>query len=607
MVFCRSVSLALTLVLFIFLPLAAQEREGEELHEEIVVTATLSPKSPKDVALNVESLSRKDLERLWASNAVGALNLLPGVFVNRSGEFGRMDIDIRGLGQNGRRVAILVNGRPEKMSLFGCAVTHSFPLDNVERVEIVKGPASVLYGGEALGGVVNILTRRPTKPVETELFTSIGSFGTKMGNLKQGGKFNRWEYFLTYDYQESDGHTPSSAYKGKSATAFVEYRLGESSYLRLSGKFFTGKKEEPGPVENPSLGFWNDYDRNSLEAEFSSGSETKGLTLKAYRNFGKSLISDGWDSKDYTNGSLLHFHLRPSERSRLTLGAEYRRFGGESFHSPRGEWTKDEQAFFFYGEYSPLSLMTLSSGGRLQRDSLYGWDFSPQLGVVFFPLKGTTLRFLVNRGFRSPQLNELYLFPSSQPDLKPERVWNYEMGLDRSFGRFLGLRMSLFRMEGRDLIETVASGKAYPRYIFRNIGCFTFQGAEASLVLTQSPLWKVRGSYGYLDTGGLTRGRPGHKVDLSLDIAPRRFTLSLQGQYLAGYYKENNSRGEIPTVFLLNGRISLPLGRNFQAVVDGKNLFNRGYALFGEFPGLSAGLYPMPRRSFALGVRFQGF
>ena len=99
MVFCRSVSLALTLVLFIFLPLAAQEREGEELHEEIVVTATLSPKSPKDVALNVESLSRKDLERLWASNAVGALNLLPGVFVNRSGEFGRMDIDIRGLGR----------------------------------------------------------------------------------------------------------------------------------------------------------------------------------------------------------------------------------------------------------------------------------------------------------------------------------------------------------------------------------------------------------------------------------------------------------------------------------------------------------------------------
>jgi len=111
-----------------------------------------------------------------------------------------------------------VDGRPEKMGLFGCTVTHAFPLDNVERIEIVRGPSSVLYGSEALGGVVNILTHMPKEKFETDFEATYGSFNTQQYNLKHGGNFNRLSYFLTVDRRSSNGHRENSEYQGNAVT-----------------------------------------------------------------------------------------------------------------------------------------------------------------------------------------------------------------------------------------------------------------------------------------------------------------------------------------------------------------------------------------------------
>jgi outer membrane cobalamin receptor len=115
-------------------------------HHEIVVTATMTSKAVKDCSASISVISTDDLKALTANNALNLLNIQPGIFIHRTGDFGRADVDIRGIGQRGQRIAVLVDGRPEKMVLFGCAVTHAFPLDNVERIEVVRGPSSVLYG-----------------------------------------------------------------------------------------------------------------------------------------------------------------------------------------------------------------------------------------------------------------------------------------------------------------------------------------------------------------------------------------------------------------------------------------------------------------------------
>ena len=131
----------------------------------------MTRKTVKEIAASVTVIKTADIEAIPASNALNLLSFSPGIFVTKTGDFGRADVHIRGLGERGRKIAVLTDGRPEKMSLFGCLVTHTFPLDNVERIEVVRGPASVLYGSEALGGVVNIMTHMPSKGFEIDLST----------------------------------------------------------------------------------------------------------------------------------------------------------------------------------------------------------------------------------------------------------------------------------------------------------------------------------------------------------------------------------------------------------------------------------------------------
>ncbi|OYD17402.1 hypothetical protein CH330_00220, partial [candidate division WOR-3 bacterium JGI_Cruoil_03_51_56] len=134
--------------------------------DEIVVTAERVRHPIRDIAASVSLVTAKDIGRTNARTATDELSSLPGVFIQKTGQFGRTDLDIRGIGDRGTKILVLVDGRPEKMSLFGCTVTHTLPVNNIERIEVVRGPLSVLYGSDAMSGVVNIVTRRAKEPLE---------------------------------------------------------------------------------------------------------------------------------------------------------------------------------------------------------------------------------------------------------------------------------------------------------------------------------------------------------------------------------------------------------------------------------------------------------
>ena len=233
--------------------------------EEVVVTATMTPKALKDCSETVSIIGRKEIDWISAANSLNILDHFPGIFVNRTGDFGRADVNIRGLGQTCQQIAVLVDGKPEKMGLFGCAVSHAFLLDNVDRIEVVKGPASVLYGGEALGGAVNLITRMPEKNFETDLTAFYGSYNTQHFNLKQGGIIDNLKYFFTFDREKSDGHVENSEYSGNSFSGKLAYDLSENTTISLQGRYFDGKKNEPGTIDAPISGFWNDYRRGAVD------------------------------------------------------------------------------------------------------------------------------------------------------------------------------------------------------------------------------------------------------------------------------------------------------------------------------------------------------
>lgn len=584
---------------------AGTETEKPLFHERLVVTATMSAKELKNCSDSLLLLSRPELKFMAAANALAALGGLPGLFVQRSGDFGRSDLDIRGLGQNGRRIAVLVNGRPEKMGLYGCAVTHAFPLDNVERIEVVKGPASVLYGGEAMGGAVNIITRRPERNSETQLQFSYGSFRTSQLNLQQGGRNGRLRYQVTYDRRQSDGHMENSDYRGDALTARLDWSLAPSLELALQGKYFAGLKHEPGTVEMPLPDAWNDYRRGAVDLSLTGKGDRDEWSLRLYRNFGRHQFSDGWDSTDFTDGALARWTTRRLKNNVLLAGGDYRYFGGKSNNYPKGEWHKSEGSLFIHDDWMPSAAIVASLGLRLQLDSIYGSEFCPQAGLVWHATPALSARLQASEGFRSPQLNELYMFPPANPDLEPERTWNYEIGVDWRLAPRWALQASAFHMRGSNLIETRPNPNLGNRFIFLNTGRFRFHGVEVGLRANPIDPVDLELSHTFLDPGEQTAGRPGHKWDSTVRFRSRRLDVQLQGQQVNTYFAAANSQKPIPAYFVVNSRLVGKFIRNLDVIVDIQNILDEEYVIYGEFPGISAGLFAMPGRNVSLGLRWQ--
>jgi len=576
-----------------------------EVREEVVVTATMSPKPLKLCSRSVAVLAGRDLEAFPGVSALSILEHTAGVFVQRSGEYGRADPDIRGIGQNGRRIAVLVDGRPEKMGLFGCAVSHAFPLDNVDRVEVVRGPASVLYGGEAMGGVIHIRTRLPRKGYLNHLELSGGSFASRGINMSHGGAVGATRYLVNFDHRSSDGFRPQSAYQGYSATGQFAWSLPSGGVLRLQGKFFAGDKDEPGPLEEPSPGYFTRYRRGALDAGFRHQGRRGEWELRVYRNFGHHRFSDGWHSQDHTSGGFLRFSGRLGAQHEYTAGMDLRFFGGRSLGWPQGEWHKWEGAVFVHDDWIPGAKWVVSGGLRLHNDSAFGMEIVPRLGVVFLASQRFSLRASLSRGFRSPQLNELEMFPSANPDLQPERMWNLETGIEARLGGGLTLDATVFLMRGTNLIRLVPWENGGAPFRFENIDDFLFSGVEAGLRADLAARLTLGMQYAFLYSGAWTRGRPGHKWNLDLRWTGRRFLAFFQGQFVSDYHAGDNRQLALPNYFLLNARLALRPVQGLEIRLDLLNLTDAAYLVYGEFPGVAAGTYPMPGRHFRLGAVFR--
>jgi len=574
-------------------------------HHEIVVTATMTPKAVKDCSASISVISADDLNAFTANNALNLLSNQPGIFIHRTGDFGRADVDIRGIGQRGQRIAILVDGRPEKMGLFGCAVTHAFPLDNVERIEVVRGPSSVLYGSEALGGVINILTRMPRKKFETDFSASYGSFNTQQYNFRHGGNLNKLHYYFTLDRRSSDGHRENSNYSGNAFTGKVIYDLSEHFEVSFRGKYFNGKKYEAGSIDVPLTNFWNDYERGAVDFSLSGKGDKDEVFLKLYRNFGHHQFSDGWHSRDYINGGVLRYTTHRIVNNEMTIGADFRILGGKSYNWPIGEWDKYEAAVFIQDEYVLAKRLILSAGIRLHNDSLYGSEICPHGGLVYQLSEKTSLRGTINKGFRSPQLNELYMYPAANSALEPERVWNYEIGFKQDIARWLTLDGSFYQMKGSNLIETQPNASPPPEFKFLNTGEFTFKGAEFSLRAEFNQNLSGILFYTYLDPGEKTRGRPGQKLDFTLRLREKLFHISMQAQYVTDYFASDFSTNSLPSYLLFNSMLIVNISRALELFFDINNIFNEDYRIYVDLPGIAAGIYPMPGRNLNLGIRIK--
>lgn len=573
---------------------------------EVVITAERVPHHIRDIAASVSVVTGAELRSSGARTATDALAMLPGVFIQRTGQFGRTDIDIRGVGGQGTQIAVLIDGRPEKMSLFGCTVTHTLPLNNVERIEMVRGPLSALYGSDALGGVVNIITRKATKPLELNARLSYGSFQTVGARLSAGTRWQQLNALVSFAKDISQGHLPNSQYNGNDLTLRAGYDLAPAFGLNFSGKYFTGVKHEPKRTTDPDTLVatgWNQYDRGGVDLTLNLRHQINGM-VKIYRNFGEHKFDpkDGWHSTDYTNGALLHLHHQFGFNNLLQGGVEVKTLGGTWIKSDTNKpsWSRTQFDIFIADEQT-IGPLIATAGARFARDNISGNAFAPKFGLVGKTPFGTALRINVNKGFRFPPFNYTSIFPPKNPDLLPEISWNYELGLNQQIASFGKLDIAGFILKGDNLIEIADNPAPPPPVKFQNKGAFQFKGVEAALELNYR-IFSLRTTATINDFGVHTKARPGQKLNVALTLNPGRFSGTLLLNAVSRYYAEDSSKSPIPSYQTIDLRIRYRLLNQLNIFATVENILNRNYQTFASLPGNAAGLYQMPGRSWTIGI-----
>ena len=582
----------------------------------VVVTGQRFEMSQKDVAASISIISPIEIQQTNLTNVADVISYLtPGVFTTRRSTMGYGvaalaggSVTIRGIGgKPNTQVLMLIDGRPDFQGIFGHPINDAYFLDNVDHIEVLRGPASAVYGTNALGGVVNIITRElPNSGFENTINIGYGSFNTQRYRFHHAGNIGGIQYFAGIGYQKSDGHRENSNFEAQHYALKVGYQIDPHFNISFNSNITPYKYHDPGP-EGVSLSGYFDYGditRSSMDVTFSNKFANTDGTIKIHGNFGKHKLSDGWDSDDQTNGLIAFQNFNFPFEIKSTIGFDIKRYGGtaRSNGNKLGTFFNDEYATYLHLQKILLKKVILGAGIRFEDNSNFGQEWIPKLGLVYHPLSQTALRATVAKGFRTPSIKDLFLYPPANQNLKPERLWNYEVGVNQSFGKKLSLDVCGFYYEGDQLIETImiAPGKMQNQ----NIGSNQARGFEVALQANPITNLSANISYSYLDSDAIIPFSP-NKLNFMVIYSLKKFNVSVYGEHIQNLFTsyQLNQMPPKTTVEKLSNytlahlKLNYRLFENLQLAMGMENLFNESYQILKG--------YPMPARTVFSNLSFK--
>jgi outer membrane receptor protein involved in Fe transport len=555
---------------------------------------------------------------------------VPGVFVTKAASGIKSDLNIRGLGDSFRRIGLFVDGRPEKVSLYGCGVSQTMLVGNIAEIEVIKTPDSVLYGGDGFGGLINILTHEPQDIIEGQIGFSYGTFNTQNYSAYLGGQSEKVIYEVSVNNASSDGYLENSGYNATDTYIKLGYKIDDTSEIKITRKDFSGIEYEPiakdvsGSTRSAAS---YDFKRNATDIRYEKRFENTKIDILAFADSGEHKFSDSFHSKDILYGITARMESKLFEGNTLKYGIEYKYSEAEVLNAaappalmPRGTWKKGEAALFALDEYEVISGLKLFAGARYNYDEISGEVFVPRAGAVYNITEKIALRGGYSKGFRSPYINELYTVPPRNPDLKPETQDSFEAGINsKYFG--IDFDAAAFIIKGDNYIQEVFISPMHtPVPVqFHNSGSYEFKGAEFSL--RGEILKKLNGfaAYSYLDAGDLKEGvsknkitQPvaKNKVDLSLDYKIGKFGFHVNAllvfDYYAIYASNTNSANivKLDDFNVFNAKVHFNVNEQFSIYVAADNFTNQKYEMYIVSFGADR-IYEMPGATATIGAVYK--
>ncbi|MCL4539247.1 MAG: TonB-dependent receptor [Bacteroidetes bacterium] len=575
--------------------------------DPVVITGTQTSMALRFVPASISTITSSQLDQTGKLSLLDAVSEeVPGVFVTQRGVIGfginnpAGTITIRGVGGSpNTQVLVMIDGVPQFMGLFGHPFPDAYLSENAERVEVIRGPASVLYGTNAMGGVVNIITKKQTARGLTFSGTSsYGTFDTQEYTAGVGYRKGNLDILVTGGHDETAGHRAYSGYNMNNGYLNGAYKVSRALSIRLSGNINGFRTFDPGPAASPKIDNWFEVMRSSGSVSLENQLAILDGSLRLFYNYGDHDVFDGFHSIDRNLGAVFYQNIRATEGNVSTFGVDYQHYGGVAVNDVSrmdfGRHFMDEAGVYALVQQLLMNSVMLNAGARLQRNGAYGSELVPQVGIAWSIEPSSTLKMSVSKGFRSPTIRELYLFPTHNESLQPERLWNYEVGMMQSFDGIARFEVTGFLAQGSNLI--LMEGVA-PSLWWTNSGSFTHKGLEFSGHYIPIEGVRLAASYSYVDPGEQTYATPKHKLYLGCSYSRDGFDLGLTLQQIAELYGGDNYQNRLPDYTLVGLRAGYRITEFAYAFVSGRNLLNTSYQTIYD--------YPMPGRVLRAGVRLK--
>ena len=572
--------------------------------EPVIVTGSRVPSPFSKVGRTFEIIDREEIEAIPASSVEELLDYIGGVDVRSRGDKGvQADISIRGA--SFEQTQIMIDGVKVSDPQSGHH-NMDLPLDlnAIERIEVLKGGSSSLYGPNAVGGVVNIITRRPTrKSIQYEF--SAGEHALTESNLSSAYIYGQNSHYLSYTRRRSDGHIANTDFDIQSLTYRGAFNpeIGEISLT--AG--YTGK-------EYGAYKFYSDIYPNEWEATetvfFSMQSDAQVGHLRIiprmhWRKHSDEFILDRDNPEWYHNehsttviGGEIQASMRtPFGTSALGYEAAKEEIESESL----GDHYRTRRGLFAEQRMTPLKNMTISMNASAHVYDDWGWQFCPSFNMSYKVAVNGRLRFSVGRSFRVPTFTELYYESPANIgniDLEPEKSWSYEIGADYK-NHLYSAAAAAFIRDGDEMIDWGRDSLEAPWRVM-NIANTETYGVEVETSLNlerifrQSKLQSIGFFYGYLDSRRSTGGYESkylldflqHQMNIRLNI---KWTELLSQTFYFRYGERMNNRA----YHTFDTRWTLTHGA-YRLYFEAANMFNQSYSEIGTIPA--------PGRWFRAGI-----
>ncbi|MFR5659856.1 MAG: TonB-dependent receptor [Butyricimonas faecihominis] len=594
---------------------------------EVVVTGTRNETDVRHLPMTVSVVNREQIEHRNDPSLLPLLTeYIPGLFTTSRGLMGygvsggaAGGMSLRGIGgvpQEGlptTGMLVLIDGHPQYMGLMGHPISDAYQSLLAERVEVLRGPASVLYGSNAMGGVINIVTRKMQQDgIRTHANVGYGSYNTLQSEVTNRVRKGRFTSIVSGSYNRTDGHRKDMEFEQYGGYAKFGYEILDAWNVWADVNLTHFDASNPGEISNPLLDNDQRITRGMTSFALANYYAKTSGTLSFFYNWGKHWINDGYHlggtpldyrfhSRDRMLGVSWYQSVQLFEGNRLTVGFDYFHFGGEAWNKTlagerdtQADKTQDDVAGYIDFRQNLGDWLTFDVGLRVDHHSQVGTEWVPQVGLSFHLPENSEVKLMASKGFRYPTIREMYMFRPANPDLKPERLWSYELSFaQRLLDGRLSYGVNVFYIDGENLIMRMPIDG---RPLNVNTGKIENSGVEAQVAYRIVPAWSVDANYSYLHMDNPVLASPEHKLYAGTAFSKGRWNVSTGLQYVAGLYKELDSE-ETEDFLLWNVRGAFRVLDGFDVWVKGENLLAQRYEI-------NAG-FPMPKATVMAGVNIK--